>query len=87
MKTKRVTANIDRPEEIGAATLSKMSKREIRKLAKGPRIRKHIDPVIVREKEQRKSKNRQWWASNWLSVASIIISLMSMIVSLIALLQ
>lgn len=87
MKKKKIAVRIDCPEKVGAAKLSKMSKSELRKLAKDPRIRKHIDPVIQREKAQRRSKRLMWWENNWIAIASMAISLVSMLISLIALLK
>ena len=83
MKKKKIAVRIDWPEKVGAAKLSKMSKRELRKLAKDPRIRKHIDPVIQREKAQRRSKRLEWWKNNWIGIVGILLTLVGIVVSII----
>ena len=64
-----------------------MSKKELQKLSKDPHITKYTKSVSDREKAQRRSKRREWWKDNWIAVSGMAISIVSVAISLIALLK
>ena len=91
MKKIKVKANVVRPKSVTVLDLPempkqefpKLSKQDLRKLLKGPRKRKYIDPVLQREKQQRGSERRGWWKNNWIGIAGILITLAGIILSFI----
>lgn len=83
MKEDKIAVCDSTPEISGAAKLSKMTKRERRKLGRDSRIQKYIQPIIQREKEQRRSRRRAWWTNNWIGILGILLTLIGIVVSII----
>lgn len=79
--------SIDPPSQETIDNLKNMTRDDHRKFKKSDAYKKYVQPVLDREKKQRRSNRREWWSSNWISLASMAISLLSMIISLIALLK
>lgn len=51
----------------------------------GYAYQKYVKPSKDREKAMAKNKRKKWWAENWIAMIGVFISIISLVVSIIAL--
>lgn len=57
------------------------------KLRHEPKMKSYYERLKKSNKQKAKSNFIEWWRSNWIAVAGLAVSLVSMLISLIALLK
>lgn len=78
---------LEMPSQEVLARLQKMTKKENKQFTKSLAYKKYVQPIEEGEKRQKREKRKEWWLKNWISIAALVLSLISLLVTIISELQ
>ena len=79
--------HVDPPSQETLDKLKSMTRKDHREFKKSEAYKKHVQPVLKREKMQRRNKVREWWWNKGIVVLNTILALIAAITGIIALLR
>ncbi len=74
---------IEPPSEETTKKIQGMSKNEIRQFKKSEDFKKCVQSARNRRKKAKRLARAQWWKSNWINIATLIVAIITLIVTII----
>lgn len=81
------TSHVDPPSQETIDALEIMTRRERRKFKRFEAFKKHVQPVIDRDKAQNRLMRKEWWWSKGIVILNTLLALVAAITGIIALLR
>ena len=78
---------IDPPSQEVIEKMANMSKKERKQFKRSDAYRKYVQPVLDREKAQKKDQLREWWWNKGIVILNTILALIAAITGVIGLLR
>mgnify|MGYP003295646583 CR=1 FL=1 len=79
--------HIDPPSQEAIDTLNSMTPKDCRKFKKSSAYKKHVQPVVNRDKARKRQARKEWWWSKGIVILNTLLALIAAITGIIALLR
>ena len=75
--------HIDSPSPETIDRLQNMTNKERKQFKKSDAYKKYVQPSLDRRKRQKRELRKEWWRNNWISIAALVLSVVSIILTLV----